>query len=130
MLTARFVIRRLGTYGLCRGGGTLVVVSLATIAFSPWWPAVALASLASGVGFSMFHNTLQAHASEMAPGMRGIGMSLFAGTLFTGQSIGVVITSSLSASLGMDTLIALGGCSMMLLALCFPTLMRRAPAAT
>jgi YNFM family putative membrane transporter len=122
------VIRRLGTYGLCRGGGALVVVSLATIAFSTWWPAVALASLASGIGFSMFHNTLQAHASEMAPGMRGIGMSLFAGTLFTGQSLGVVITSGLSATLGMGTLIALGGCSMLLLALLFPTLMRHAPA--
>jgi YNFM family putative membrane transporter len=80
------------------------------------------------VGFSMFHNTLQAHASEMAPSMRGIGMSLFAGTLFTGQSIGVVITSSLSDSLGMGTLIALGGCSMLLLALSFPSLMRHAPA--
>ena len=130
MVTAKFVIRRLGTYGLCRGGGTLVVVSLATIAFSPWWPAVALASLVSGIGFSMFHNTLQAHASEMAPGMRGIGMSLFAGTLFTGQSIGVVITSSLSDTLGMGVLIALGGCSMLLLALSFPTLMRHAPAHT
>jgi predicted MFS family arabinose efflux permease len=128
MLVAKHVIRRLGTTGLCRGGGTLVVMSLATIAFCPWWPAVALASLVSGVGFSMFHNTLQAHASEMAPGMRGIGMSLFAGTLFTGQSIGVVITSTLSGSLGMGVLIALGGCSMLTLALLFPTLMRHAPA--
>jgi YNFM family putative membrane transporter len=130
MLAAKHVIHRLGTNGLCRGGGSLVVVSLATIAFSPWWPAVALASLLSGIGFSMFHNTLQAHASEMAPGMRGIGMSLFAGTLFTGQSIGVVITSSFSDALGMGMLIALGGCSMLLLALFFPSLMRHAPANT
>lgn len=130
MLTARHVIRRLGTYGLCRTGGVLVVVSLATIAFSPWWPAVAVASLLSGVGFSMFHNTLQAHASEMAPSMRGIGMSLFAGTLFTGQSIGVVVTSSLSDVIGMGPIIALGGCTMMLLAMTFPSLMRRAPSPT
>jgi predicted MFS family arabinose efflux permease len=128
MLMARHLIRRLGTYGLCRTGGGLVVVSLATIAYSPWWPLVALASLLSGLGFSMFHNTLQAHASEMAPRMRGIGMSLFAGTLFTGQSIGVVVASSLSASLGMGAVIALGGCSMLMLALAFPTLMRHAPA--
>ena len=113
---------------LLAGGGLLVVLSLATIAYSPWWQAVALASLLSGVGFSMFHNTLQAHASEMAPSMRGIGMSLFAGTLFTGQSIGVVITSSLSDSVGLGPLIALGGCSMLLLALSFPSLMRHAPA--
>ena len=130
MLTARPVIRRLGTYGLCRTGGMLVVVSLSTIAYSPWWLAVAIGSLVSGVGFSMFHNTLQAHASEMAPGMRGIGMSLFAGTLFTGQSIGVVVTSTLSESLGMAPIIALGGASMMLLALAFPSLMRQAPSRT
>ena len=105
-----------------------VVASLAIIAFSPWWPLVALASMVSGVGFSMFHNTLQAHASEMAPRMRGIGMSLFAGTLFTGQSIGVVLSSQLSEAVGMGPMIALGGCSMMLLALSFPCLMRRAPA--
>jgi MFS transporter, YNFM family, putative membrane transport protein len=128
MLAAKHVIRRLGTAGLCRGGGALVVMSLTTIAFSPWWPAVALASLVSGIGFCMFHNTLQAHASEMAPGMRGIGMSLFAGTLFTGQSIGVVITTSLSDSVGMGMLIALGSCSTLTLALLFPTLMRHAPA--
>ena len=128
MGVAKHLIRRLGTYGLCRTGGALVVASLAIIAFSPWWPLVALASMVSGVGFSMFHNTLQAHASEMAPRMRGIGMSLFAGTLFTGQSIGVVLSSQLSEAVGMGPMIALGGCSMMLLALSFPSLMRRAPA--
>jgi YNFM family putative membrane transporter len=128
MLMARHIIRRLGTNGLCRTGGSLVVLCLATIAFSPWWPAVAVASLLSGLGFSMFHNTLQAHASEMAPRMRGIAMSLFAGTLFTGQSIGVVVASRLSESLGMGTIIALSGCAMMMLAQSFPTLMRHAPA--
>jgi predicted MFS family arabinose efflux permease len=128
MVVAKHLIRRLGTYGLCRTGGGLVVVSLAVIAFSPWWPLVALASLTSGIGFSMFHNTLQAHASEMAPRMRGIAMSMFAGTLFTGQSIGVVLSSQLSETVGMGSMIALGGCSMMLLALSFPSLMRHAPA--
>jgi predicted MFS family arabinose efflux permease len=128
MLLARHLIRRLGPYGLCRVGGVLVVASLATIAFSPWWPLVALASLLSGLGFSMFHNTLQAHASEMAPRMRGIAMSLFAGTLFTGQSIGVVVSSSLSSWLGMGVVIAASGGCMLVLALSFPVLMRSAPA--
>ena len=130
MLIARYLIHRLGAYGLCRTGGVMVVASLATIAFSPWWPAVAVASLLSGLGFSMFHNSLQAHASEMAPRTRGVAMSMFAGTLFAGQSIGVVVASSLSETLGMAPIIALGGCSMMLLALTFPVLMRTAPART
>ena len=76
----------------------------------------------------MFHNTLQAHASEMAPRMRGIGMSLFAGTLFAGQSIGVLVASRLTSAIGMGPIIALGGCSMLLLAFSFPPLMQGAPA--
>lgn len=128
MLTARHLIRRLGAYGLCRTGGVLVVSSLGTIAYSPWWPVVALASLLSGLGFSMFHNTLQAHASEMAPHTRGVAMSMFAGTLFAGQSLGVVVASSLSEVVDMATIITLGGCSMLVLALTFPVLMRTAPA--
>jgi YNFM family putative membrane transporter len=130
MLTARLLIRRLGSAGLCRLGGALVVLSFSTIAFTGWWALAALASVLSGIGFSMFHNTLQAHASEMAPQMRGIGMSLFAGTLFAGQSIGVLIASSLIDAVGMGLIIALGGCAMLILALAFPVLMRSAPAAT
>lgn len=130
MLAARVLIRRLGSDGLCRTGGILVVLSFGTIAFTSGWSLAALASVLSGIGFSMFHNTLQAHASEMAPRMRGIGMSLFAGTLFAGQSMGVLVASSLIDAVGMATIIALGGCSMLVLALAFPVLMRGAPAAT
>ena len=130
MLTARVLIRRWGSDGLCRLGGTVVVLSFGTLAFTTWWQLAALASVLSGIGFSMFHNTLQAHASEMAPRMRGVGMSLFAGTLFAGQSIGVLVASSLIDAIGMDRIIALGGCSMLILALAFPVLMRGAPATT
>ena len=128
MLLARPLIRRWGSDGLCRLGGLLVLVSFGTLAFTPWWGLAALASTLAGVGFSMFHNTLQAHASEMAPRMRGIGMSLFAGTLFAGQSIGVLVASRLTSAIGMGPIIALGGCSMLLLAFSFPPLMQGAPA--
>jgi predicted MFS family arabinose efflux permease len=127
MLTARPLIRQLGSYGLCRLGGVLVVVSFATLAFTARWELAALASTLSGMGFSMFHNTLQAHASEMAPRTRGVGMSMFAGTLFAGQSTGVLVATHLIPSIGMGPIIALGGGAMLLLASGFPVLMRGAP---
>ena len=52
-------------------------------------PAIALI----GLGFYMFHNTLQTNATQMAPEARGLAMSLFAFTLFVSQSIGVAVAA-------------------------------------
>jgi predicted MFS family arabinose efflux permease len=46
----------------------------------------------------MLHNTLQVHATQMAPEARGGSLALFACSLFTGQSAGVWL-----ASLAVDT---------------------------
>ena len=85
------------------------------------------ASILSGVGFSMFHNTMQAHATEMAPSVRGICMSLFAGTLFAGQSLGVLIATRMIEWVGMVGVMAVAGLILLLLGFIFPTLMRRWP---
>ena len=57
----------------------------------------------------MFHNTMQANATQMAPAARGTGVSLFAAGLFLGQSVGVVLAASLVAALGSAWVIVLGG---------------------
>lgn len=71
-----------------------------TLAFAPSWmwsiPACALA----GFGFYMMHNTLQANATQMVAQARGTAVSLFACSLFLGQSIGVGIVAQLLDSLG------------------------------
>ena len=41
----------------------------------------------------MLHNTLQVHATQMAPEARGGALALFACSLFTGQSAGVWLAS-------------------------------------
>ena len=46
-----------------------------------------------GLGFYMFHNTLQTNATQMAPEARGLAVSLFAFFLFIGQSIGVALAA-------------------------------------
>ena len=58
----------------------------------------------------MFHNTMQAKATQMVPTARGTGVTLFAGFLFLGQSLGVLILAALmghinsSYVLGFDAL--------------------------
>jgi len=46
-----------------------------------------------GLGVYMFHNTLQVHATQMAPEARGGALALFACSLFIGQSVGVWLAS-------------------------------------
>lgn len=87
--TARRLVSRLGEQGLANYGGVLQGVGLAILAFgSHWWWAMP-ACFIFGLGFYMLHNTLQTHATQMAPQARGTGVALFAALLFLGQSVGV-----------------------------------------
>ncbi|HEX7867765.1 MAG TPA: MFS transporter [Variovorax sp.] len=86
----RGLVRRLGEAGLARLGGCCLATAFAVIAVSPAWPPLLPACLLAGFGFYALHNTLQTHATQMAPGSRGTAVSLFACTLFLGQSLGVL----------------------------------------
>ncbi len=95
MATAKFTIRRFGEVGLARYGGFNFGVAFLVIAFSPWWQLALPSCFVAGFGFAMFHNTMQAKATQMVPTARGTGVTLFAGFLFLGQSLGVVILAKL-----------------------------------
>jgi predicted MFS family arabinose efflux permease len=86
---ARRMLQRFGEVGLVRGGGALLGVTFATFSLMPHWAFALPACLVGGLGFYMLHNTLQTHATQMAPRMRGTAVSLFACTLFLGQSLGI-----------------------------------------
>jgi hypothetical protein len=90
MASAKIAIRRLGEVGLARFGGIGVGSSFVVIAFSPWWPLAIPACFVAGFSFAMFHNTMQAKATQMVPTARATGVTLFAGFLFLGQSLGVL----------------------------------------
>lgn len=109
MGTARHLIRRLGERGLTLAGVSLLALAALVLAFTPLWPLAAAASLLGGFGFFMFHNTMQTHATQMAPTARGTGVTLFASALFLGQSVGVLLAAALVARLGSAWVIALGG---------------------
>jgi len=95
------------------------------MAFSPWWLLTLPASLLAGLGFFMFHNTLQVLATQMFPPERGTCMALFAGLLFTGQSVGVLLAAVLLAWIGSAWVLALGGLMLAVLGQSLPVFLRR-----
>jgi predicted MFS family arabinose efflux permease len=115
MALARHLIRRFGETGLAQWGGGLMGVSFLVLGFATWWPLTPLVSLFAGFGFFMFHNTMQLHATQMAPTARGTAVSLFASCLFIGQAMGVLLAANLIALLGSGAVIAMGGAGIMAL---------------
>jgi predicted MFS family arabinose efflux permease len=87
--TARRIVATLGEQRMALCGGLLMGASYLALWLSPPWPFVAPIALALGFGTYLFHNTLQTHATQMAPAMRGTSVALFSACLFAGQALGV-----------------------------------------
>ncbi|MFS2034439.1 MFS transporter [Polaromonas sp. CT11-55] len=109
MAAGRALIPRLGQHGLVLLGGGLLGISALVVAYIPHWGPAIPASLVGGFGFFMFHNVMQANATQMAPEARGTAVSLFASFLFLGQSLGVVLAAALIGRIGSSAVVALGG---------------------
>jgi predicted MFS family arabinose efflux permease len=90
---ARSLLRRMGETGLARLGGTLLCLYFSVLAMMPAWGWALPACLAGGLGFYMLHNTLQTHATQMAPAARATAVTLFSSSLFMGHSIGVAVAA-------------------------------------
>ena len=125
MAVGRHLIRRFGQQVLVLLGGGIVGLSALVLAYTPHWGPALPASLLAGFGFFMFHNTMQANATQMAPHARGTAVSLFSSSLFLGQSIGVVLAASLIDRIGTGAVIALGGAVMALEGVYFAWVLRR-----
>ena len=89
------LVGRLGEAGLARGGALLMFAGILLVALGPTsWPTASFALpglVAMGLGFYMLHNTLQTHATQMAPERRGAAVAAFAAAFFLGQSTGVAL---------------------------------------
>ena len=92
-LSARWLLSRLGERGLVVLGGAIIAAGFGLLAVAPSVVVAIPALILLGLGFYMFHNTLQTNATQMAPEARGLGVSLFAFFLFIGQSIGVSLAA-------------------------------------
>jgi MFS transporter, YNFM family, putative membrane transport protein len=125
MVVARTLINRFDQQGLVINGGAVFGVCACVIAFTPNWVVAIPASLISGFGFFMFHNTMQATATNMAPHARGTAVSLFSSFLFLGQSVGVVLAASLIDRIGSSAVIAGAGVVMVLEGVFFAWVLER-----
>ena len=118
-LLARRLIARLGERGLALAGGACVALGLLGVAYGPALWVVAMGSLALGLGFYAFHNTLQVHGTQLSAQRRSMGMALFALFLFLGQSVGVAMAAWVVAHAGFSNTFAGVAMAFAVLTLCF-----------
>jgi predicted MFS family arabinose efflux permease len=84
-----------GEKGLAWWGGSLVASGMGLLALADGAGLAVLGCTMSGLGFYMMHNTLQTQATQMAPQARSRAITLFACTLFFGQTLGVTVMARL-----------------------------------
>lgn len=118
-LGAQVLVARLGEVWLVRAGSWLMAAALAAIAFAPAWGWALPACLVMGLGFYMMHNTLQTHATQMAPERRGTAVAAFACCFFLGQSIGVGLAGLVVDRLGTAPVLATGAAGLLVVAWAF-----------
>jgi MFS family permease len=94
------LVPRLGERGLVLAGGICIGIGYLGLALAPGPGAAAAGLTVLGVGLYMLHNTLQVHATQMAPESRGAAVALFAFCLFSGQSTGVWLASHMVDAVG------------------------------
>lgn len=121
-LASGLLVRRLGEVGLTSFGGIFLAASLLAIGLAPaWWWAMP-GCFVAGLGFYMFHNTLQINATQMAPERRGAAVSAFASCFFLGQAVGVALAGMLVTRWSSGSVIALGAVGVLVVALAFSRL--------
>jgi YNFM family putative membrane transporter len=92
-LSVRVLVTRFGQIGLAAGGGTLLGLAFAALAFEPHAYIAPLTITVIGLGFYMLHNTLQTNATQMTPEARGTAVAIFSSALYLGQTAGVAANS-------------------------------------
>ena len=92
-LSVRRLVERLGQIGLVTGGGVMLAIAYATIAFAPHAYFAPIAITGIGLGYYMLHNTLQTNATQMTPEARGTAVGIFSAALYFGQTLGVAINA-------------------------------------
>jgi predicted MFS family arabinose efflux permease len=129
-LASRGLVRRLREVGLVRWGGASMGGALLAIGFGPHWVFALGGCFAAGLGFYMFHNTLQVNATQMAPDRRGAAVSAFASCFFFGQAVGVSLAGLFVGVVGTTALLGLGAAGVLALTFaCASQLARREVAA-
>jgi len=99
-MSARRIVARLGEARMVLWGAWTMGAG-----YLAWWLApqgwiAGPVALAVGFGTYLFHNTLQTHATQMAPAVRGTSVALFAFCLFCSSALGVSLAGQAFDHLG------------------------------
>ena len=116
ILSVRKLLKLLGEVGLARIGGIFLLLGFAIVTGHYHWLWFGLAAVIIGLGFYMFHNTLQTNATQMAETARSAAISLFAFALFVGQAIGAFLLGHLGERVGYPWIFWLAGGALVALA--------------
>ena len=125
-LTASLLLQSIGQTGLVVCGGLLIACGYFTLALLPTSVLAPAIMFAHGLGYYMIHNTLQTNATQMAPEMRGLGVSLFTFVNFLGQASGVAMAGLVIDELGTRSIYALAAVIITTVAVYFWTKLRTA----
>ena len=123
-------LRAFGEVGLATLGGAALAFGYAVLAASPWLTGAAAGLVSIGVGFYMFHTTVQTRMTDAEPKERGSAVALFATFLFTGQASGLWVASQVVDTTGPTPVFACSAVGLAVLAFLFRRRLissRRAP---
>lgn len=118
-LAAGRLVPALGERGLVLAGGMFLGTAYLGLALASSVLLAAACVVALGAGLYLLHNTLQVHATQMAPEARGAALALFAFCLFTGQAAGVWLASRAVDAAGTPVVFLAAGSGLALLALAY-----------
>ena len=118
-LAARLLVHRLGEVVLVGTGAVFMAAALVTIATAPAWGWAVPACVLMGLGFYMMHNTMQTHATQMAPERRGAAVAAFAACFFLGQSAGVGLAGLVVGTTGTGWVLGAGAAGLLVVAWAF-----------
>jgi predicted MFS family arabinose efflux permease len=124
-MSAARLVRRFGESGLATAGGFALAAGFTLLAVLPGFLTGIAACILLGLGYHMLHSTLQTHATQMAPTVRGTAVALFAMCLFFGQSGGVTLAAMALPTTGYAPLFGLTAIGLAATGLIFAALLRR-----
>jgi predicted MFS family arabinose efflux permease len=128
-LSVRRLVERLGQIGLVTGGGAMLAIAYATIAFAPHPYVAPFAITGIGLGYYMLHNTLQTNATQMTPEARATAVGIFSAALYLGQTLGVAINAPIFDRFSAVPVFLISGAGLLVLGLWLAHVLRQRRAA-
>ena len=93
MLFAKKILLLLNQKKIVLVGSILIFINFTLIPFSSNFIIITILIFFAGVGFYMFHNTIQVNSSEMYASSRGASLGIHAFFVFIGQALGIYFFS-------------------------------------